>query len=194
MLSKKGIFPPCLGTGNIKFGETIKFITKCYGLHDMSDMASARYNVWLNKTKSKSKTILLEDLLPNENCLKENVKRAEYQAAVWRAALHDTLPSLDQKEHGWIKNDESKSLIPCFSSEKMLVMPEKLENLLSCSCSGDSPCSKGQCGCKKMCLPCTIFCQCHQVGCSSQFTKDDAIFEDADEDNSDEVSPSDADD
>ena len=149
---KKGIVPPCLGTGNFMFDETIKFITKCYGLNDVSDMASARYNVWVNKTKSKSKSILLEDMPPTENCLKENVKRAEYQAAVWRAALQDTLPSLNQKSHGWIKSDDDKSLIPCFSSEKLLVMPEKIENLLFCSCSGDPPCSKGQCGCNKLCL------------------------------------------
>ena len=65
-----GVLPPVIGEGNSDFKQATKFITKCYGTAgEVTDISAARYPAWRNKTKSKVKSIKLEDLPPTKNAL-----------------------------------------------------------------------------------------------------------------------------
>ena len=39
-----------------------------------------------------------------------NIKRAHFQACIWKAALEEEPPNLDHLKFGWIKDDLAKSL------------------------------------------------------------------------------------
>ncbi len=59
------------------------------------------------------------------NLIKENTKRAHFQACIWKAALDEEPPKLDPLKFGWVKDDSSKSLsaisLPmCISSASLL--------------------------------------------------------------------------
>ena len=134
-------------------------------------MSAARYIAWRRKTKSKVKSVKLEDLPPTTECFIPNVNRAEPQAIVWRASLENDTRELDPTEYGWRRDEENKVLLPVFSTSDISQLPSKSEKLMACSCSSDSPCSRGQCGCRQTDRPCSIFCKCYSNICYNPFSR-----------------------
>ena len=168
---KEGILPPELGLGNPSYDEATKFIAKCYHVREeVANMSAARYPVWRSKTKSKIKSIKLEDLPPTTKCFIQNVKRAEIQAAIWRSSLKNEMIQLDPTEYGWRRDEENETLVPLFSAEDISQLPSKLEKLMACNCASDTPCRKGQCGCRQTDRPCSIFCRCFNNNCCNPFS------------------------
>ena len=60
-------------------------------------MSSIRYKVWISHTGRKGASILpkLKSLPPTVEAFRENVKRAHFQACIWKAALQLDPPELD---------------------------------------------------------------------------------------------------
>ena len=169
---KDGVQPPILGEGNPDYKQATKFIAKCYRITgDVTDMSATRYPAWRSKTKSKVKSFKLEDLPPTTESFQQNVLRAELQAAIWRASLQYEPTPLDPTAFGWRKDEDNKILLPVFSTSDISQLPSKLEKLMACNCAGDSPCSKGQCGCRQSNRPCSIFCRCYGKTCHSPFIR-----------------------
>jgi hypothetical protein len=169
---KQGIEPPALGFGTPDMDKATMFIGRCYGATEgesSKTMSEIRVNIWRKKNRT-SRSIILEHLPPTTECFEPNVHRAELQAAVWRSSMMSKPPDLDVTKHGWIKDEETQSLSPVYSSSPKPFIPKKLECLLSCSCSGDEPCKRMQCGCHKNQLPCSMFCNCYSTQCHSPCT------------------------
>ena len=57
-----------------------------------------------------------------------------------------------------------------------------IQELIICSCSSDSPCVSGNCGCKKAGMLCSVFCACIIIDCYRAQTHGD----DDDDDNTDD--------
>ena len=41
---------------------------------------------------------------------------------------------------------------------------------MACNCASDTPCRKGQCGCRQTDRPCSIFCRCFNNNCCNPFS------------------------
>ena len=79
--------------------ESTHLIGACYGRKcDPSDtMYSVRYKVWVSRTGRKGASILpkLKSLPPTTEALRENVKRAHFQACIWKSAVQQDPSELD---------------------------------------------------------------------------------------------------
>ena len=85
--SKKDNRLPHLGNIYVPFdlivNECCKFVATCYGVQKYSSMTKARYTLWNKKVGNKTAP-QLKALPPTIEVLKENIKRAHYQAAIWK--------------------------------------------------------------------------------------------------------------
>ena len=90
----------------------------------------------------------------------QHVRRANYQAAVWRQAL---LPQFDiptPDGHGWIIEDG------CIKVKWMTqpAAPADVLNVTSCKCK--TGCTSDRCSCHRTSLACTDVCGC--VNCLNE--------------------------
>ena len=96
--------------------ESTHFIGAFYGQNcDPSDtMSSVRYKVWVSRTGRKGDSTLpkLKSLPPIAAVFRENVKRAHFQACIWKAALQHDPPDLDPLEFGWTSEGPSGAYCP----------------------------------------------------------------------------------
>ena len=82
------------------------------------------------KKKKKKKKQKNEMLPPTSDCLLQHLKRANYQAFVWRNAL-DAMQDLESPEgHGWVR--DSELLVPLMMTKAPA--PESLLELTTCKC------------------------------------------------------------
>ena len=147
------------------------FMCHCYNVEDSLSMTEARIRIWTIKTGKKSavKIPKLCSLPPTTEAFVENVKRAHYQCAIWKSL--DNPPNLDPTNLGWIKDIETKSLLPTTLPPTRKAAPDYVLKLVSCSCASETPCRTKICGCVAANLPCTIFCRCQgNVNCKNEQT------------------------
>ena len=162
--------------------QASKFVAACYGHKDCSSMSEARKKSWTTKVGKGTAAIpKLKSLPPTTEAFLENVKRAHLQAAVWKHALDLDPPSLDPTEHGYVRDDSSKTMLPKPIHEDVSLAPQEILKLIRCACESDRPCKSGRCGCVSGKLPCTVFCGCHAEDCHNELTKCD-VASDADDD------------
>lgn len=162
--------------------QASKFVAACYGHKDCSSMSEARKKSWATKVGKGTTAIpKLKSLPPTTEAFLENVKRAHLQAAVWKHALDLDPPSLDPTEHGYVRDDSSKTMLPKSIHEDVSLAPQEILKLIRCSCESERPCKSGRCGCVSGKLPCTVFCGCHAEDCHNELTKCD-VASDADDD------------
>ena len=90
-------------------------------------------------------------------------------------------PSLNPTEHGYIREESSKSLLPKPIDEDVSLAPQEILKLIRCSCDSETPCKSGICGCVRGRLPCTVFCQCHAEDCHNDLTNS-GVASDTDDD------------
>ena len=149
------------------YKQATTFISACYGRKNAVDMSQARVQLWAAKNgKGVTSSPKLCSLPPTNEAFFENVKRAHYQAILWRSLQENNPPPLDPEEYGWIKEETTKTLTPVILPENAICAPEYILRLMKCGCSGDPPCSR-KCSCKDVVhLPCTMFCACYSIGCS----------------------------
>lgn len=125
-----------------------RFVCSLYG-YSGNDTDLVRYKLFCTKNAQTC------HLPPTQDALKYHVKRANYQACIWRSALDAfaTTPSPDG--HGWdLKNDT----LAIHWMDKPPA-PKALLLLISCKCS-TSQCKGSRCSCLMNGLPCTDACEC----------------------------------
>ena len=84
-------------------------------------------------------------------------QRAHYQAAIWKAAgMPSPPPGLNPLDCGWY--EQGTILQPVHGLSGELLAPKQVLDLVSCSCK--KGCTTHHCTCKKLMLPCTLFCKC----------------------------------
>lgn len=122
---------------------------------------------------------------PNQDALSEHIKRANYQAGVYKRSLHANpdIPSPDC--HGWkIENGDLDWM-------NLLPAPDSLMDLINCS----AKCKKSHCKDVNICtclqnrVPCTDMCKCARDSCykiSKNIGHDDDDTDDGDDDDDDD--------
>jgi len=147
--------------------QATTFISACYGMKKAKDMSETRLLVWGKKNgKGHTSSPKLCTLPPTKEAFTENVKRAHYQAILWRMLETSHPPALDPEEYGWMRDVKNKSLSPITVPDDVKLAPEYVLEMIRCGCKSESPCNSRRCGCQVRGLPCTIFCACYAVGCS----------------------------
>jgi hypothetical protein len=145
------------------------FMAACYGHENTTgSMSDTRVYVWGMKL-GKSVTSKLCCLPPTSESFIENVKRAHYQAFIWRSLLEETDQSvLEPTGFGWKKNLQKRALLPVMLPDKVEVAPSFILKLIKCGCQSTIPCNTRMCNCKSANMYCTIFCSCYSVGCNNK--------------------------
>ena len=136
-------------------------------------MTDVRYKAWVSKTGRKGACLLpkLKAIPPTLDAFKENIKRAHFQACIWKAALDEESPNLDPLKFGWVKDDLAKSLcavpLPQDSS-----CTSRITQNDSVHVQQYQPSLSLKCGCVSGQLPRSLFCKCGKSNsCCNQMTK-----------------------
>jgi hypothetical protein len=77
----------------------------------------------------------LKNLPSTAVAFQENVKRAHYQARVWKEASRKHPPDVDLTRCGWTKDESSRSLIVTPLLPGTDVAPKNLLQMISCNCA-----------------------------------------------------------
>ena len=136
----------------------------CYGNCSNEPMSEISFQVWATKL-GRGASSKLCCLPPTSEAFAENVKRAHYQAIVWRSLEEGNPPDLDPVEFGWKKEERSNSLQPVALPENVALAPEFILKLIRCGCQSNTPCSTHMCRCRCASMNCTIFCAYFQKEC-----------------------------
>ena len=142
--------------------EATSFTASCYGSKE-TDMSEVRYDIWSSKMANAklSSAPDLKCLPPTIDAYEVHVRRAHFQAAVWRNALQSDPPDLDPTQYGWYRDTTTKMLLPVMLPEDVSPAPISVLKLIKCGCSSGRPCSTARCSCASAKLSCTMFCACH---------------------------------
>ena len=123
------------------------FVIHLYGVKVQS-IDEARYVLFCTKNH------LSQQLPPTRDALRNHVKRANYQAAIWKHALQ-AKPDIPSPEgHGWTLH-ENILQVHWMDAQPA---PHALMQLASCGCKAD--CETRRCSCKASELGCTDACKC----------------------------------
>ena len=146
--------------------QASKYMAAWYGYKaPCSSMTECRQQMWAQQIGKPTAASKLCGLPPTTEASQENVYRAHFQVAQWYSALiGDPLP-LNAVDYGWEAGATNKCLIPRNISEGVRYAPEHILQLIKCGCSSQRPSKKGNCGCMRNPLPCTMFFACGGHSC-----------------------------
>lgn len=169
---RSGLSLSLLGDERAEMNDVIEqatsFISACYGQHGCKQMSETRVKVWASKASTGSVTAPnLRILPPTTAAFLENVKRAHFQASIWRSVTKPELTTLDPVEYGWSKDEANKSLVPVAVPEGIAYAPEYILKLVKCGCTKLTPCKSSKCSCYSSRLTCTLFCACSDLECNN---------------------------
>jgi len=151
--------------------QATAFMSACYGQSSCQSMSETRWKVWASKTgQASSAPPKLCCLPPTNESFAENVKRAHYQAIVWRSLEDNNPPHIDPELFGWTKDTKRKVLRPTSVPVTVELAPEYIMHLIKCGCKSDTPCSTRACSCTRDKLDCTLCCACNTKGCCQNVT------------------------
>ena len=145
----------------------VQFISQCYGTKpdsDDSSMTPSRIKLWYRKVSSAtSANPALQRLPPTDSSFRANVRRAHYQAALWRSCSSPDPPDHSPEDFGW--HVKLGLMLPKLFDGTPAIAPESLLALIKCQCQAETRrCNRGSCSCKKANMPCTKFCRCGDDG------------------------------
>ena len=102
------------------------FVCALYGRPTLLDVNERRYKLFCAKGNSTTQ------LPPCRDVLQQHAKRANYQAAIWRCALHPWTEASSANGHRWLM----AVTIPSPSTRLCTQLPAPLQllELVSCSC------------------------------------------------------------
>ena len=146
----------------------VKFFSYCYGIKPEEGETSiipARIAVWHRKLSSSTQANpSLHQIPPTDNSLRANIRRAHYQAAIWRSCRSQHPPNQSPVEFGWYISDDGHMLPRMFDGEPNIA-PEYVLKMIKCQCKAEvGRCTKGRCSCKEANMLCTQFCGCSRDG------------------------------
>ena len=143
-------------------------------------MTDVCYKVWVSKTGRKGACLLpkLKAIPLTLETLKENVKRAHFQACIWKAALDEEPPN-----HDPLNLNVSKMILPSpsvqFLYHRMFLLYQQNYSKRSSACAAVISFARISDG------PCSLFCKCSVCdSCCNQMTKNNMANDD--EEHSDE--------
>ncbi len=113
--------------------QATHFISACYGMKESRDMSHIGLLVW-GKKQERS---LISQRLPYHLQIIENVKRAHFQAALWRSISVN--PELSPEENGW--DTANKTLCLTSLPDNTKPAPDYILEIIKCGCKTDTPCS-----------------------------------------------------
>lgn len=163
---KAGYDLSALGSIDAPFEKVIEqataYISACYGIWKTNDITHTRVLVW-GKTNGKGNmsTPNLAALPPTNESFIENVKRAHFQAALWRNLDGHLPPEFDPVKFGWKKDTPNRSLSPTTVPEGCKPAPAYILEMIKCGCKGENPCNTKKCSCRVHGLTCTMSCHCY---------------------------------
>ena len=118
------------------------------------------YNVADAESSNEARTTLFsicrspEALPPTIDAARSHIRRAHFQAMIWKQA-HVTNPTLPLPETlGWSRPNDK--LVPKLMS--LAPVPESCDEMVSCGCK--SGCKTMKSSCRNVRLPCTGACKC----------------------------------
>ena len=122
----------------------------------------------------KGKNVQSHQLLPTSAALHYHLKRANYQAFLWKKALQ---PRIDQEpvDHGWQLNEGCLEIV----WTDLAPAPQAVMELVCCGFHGT--CQTRRCSCVCNGLPCTEACTCSEE-CTSSVTNLEDGYDDVDDD------------
>ena len=129
--------------------------------------------MWAQKTaKAGMAPPKLATLPPTTEAFRENVLRAHITVVNWMKAIENEPSELLPTEHGWVKDDTNKTLVPKTVPEGVCLAPNEILKLIRCGCESATACKSRNCGCTGKGIPCTIFCACGGgLGCNNPHNK-----------------------
>ena len=128
-----------------------RFVCQLYGKASR-DVINLRYKLF------STKGLQSQQLPPTRDAPPEHIRRANYQAAIWKRSLETHPESPSPAENGWkIVNEQLK-----IDWNGLPPAPDAVLELLSCS-SINKECANNRCSCFNNRLPCTDVCNCTDV-------------------------------
>ena len=82
------------------------------------------------------------------------MRRAHYQAAIWRSCEAQDPPQESPEDFGWYKDDISGIMLPKFHDTSPVLAPEELLKLIRCQCKAmEGQCMHKKCSCREANVP-----------------------------------------
>ena len=140
------------------------FVCKLY--HPKTSMACIQT---LRSSMFRTSKKVLESLPPTEDSLMLHIRRAHYQAFVWRHAHVAQINLPSPLLSGW--KEDNGAYIPILMGQE--AVPANYLQLTTCGCTqSGQQCRGRQCMCTKAGLRCTSACSCaHFIGCLDSWCK-----------------------
>ena len=150
------------------YSMSVQFFSLCYGVKpedNQSSIIPTRVKVWYRKVSTATRANpALQKLPPTDNSLRANVKRAHFQAAIWRSCNVQDPPQQSPELFGWFES-EGRFMLPKFFDTTPTLAPEELLKLIRCQCKVLlGRCTHSKCSCKEADAWCTKFCGCSTDG------------------------------
>lgn len=153
--------------------KTEQFVCALYNDHRCNSVNELRYKLFC-----KSKNLQSHQLPPTKAALKNHLRRANYQAFLWKHALEaqtDHAPN----GHGWQLKEGQLEIY----WTNQAPAPDSVMELVCCGCKG--LCQTRRCSCVRNGLPCTEVCTC-QDSCINCVSKEDSEDDDESADDTDD--------
>lgn len=125
-----------------------KFVCLLYGDKDSDNVNKCRFALF-KKGKSSD-----DALPPTCDSLAQHIRRANFQAAIWRRCLEVQISIPPATENGWKLIDDQLCVV-------WMTIPPAPDSLLECvHCACKTGCGTQRCSCKRASLRCTDVCSC----------------------------------
>jgi hypothetical protein len=129
------------------------FFLALYCQKKSTSMSDARYEIYCKQKNPPA----LKSLPPTDINLALHLQRAHLQIMLWKAADKADPPAIQITDYGWEVHENDK-VMPVLSKEP--IAPEKLMDVISCSCRAEGKACSGKCSCAANGLSCTSYCVC----------------------------------
>lgn len=124
-------------------------VCKLYGSPSSTRVNDARFTMFCSKAGNE------QAIPPTKQALLQHVKRANYQAAIWKRADKAMMEAPAPVGHGWVMEQDELSVL--WTTADMA--PPDVLKLVKCNCS-KKKCVDQRCSCLRMQLKCTNLCSC----------------------------------
>lgn len=152
-----------------------EFVCDLYGKKTSSSVNLLRYQLHC----AKGGSVEPELLPPCRSSLELHIRRANYQAGIWRRAITALPDNPSPRGQGWEVTDDGSINIKWLSSKPA---PEEVLEMLACVCK--KSCTIASCCCLKAGLKCTDMCslECDNMAVADEMDNTFDIDEDGEDD------------
>ena len=107
--------------------------------------------------KWNRKTTDITKLPPCHDSAILHIRRANYQAAIWKRCLESEMEAPSPHGHGWVVHGSDISILWMSQSHA----PSKVLEIMKCSCKSTTPCCTKKCSCRQQGHHCMVVCKCN---------------------------------